>query len=30
MIDSIAMDNSDTDWLFENPLSMNFVRQKPM
>lgn len=29
MIESIIMDNSDTDWTFENLLSMGFVRTKP-
>lgn len=26
MIDSITMDNSDTDWNFVSPLSLNFER----
>lgn len=26
MIDSIQMENSESDWLFEGPLSMNFSR----
>ena len=30
MIDSLALDNSDTDWNFESPMSMNFYREKPM
>ena len=30
MIDSISLDNSDTDWNFESPLTMNFYRDKPM
>ena len=29
MVDSIIMDNSDTDWTFETPTSMGFVRNKP-
>lgn len=29
MIESIIMDNSDTDWTFENIASMGFVRSKP-
>ena len=28
MIEHIAMENNDTDWQFETPLSMNFFRQK--
>jgi hypothetical protein len=30
MIDSISMDNSESDWQFESMLSMNFFRQKPL
>ena len=30
MLDSIMLDNSDTDWNFEQPMSMNFYREKPM
>jgi hypothetical protein len=29
MIDSIILDNSDTDWIFDSPMSMNFYREKP-
>jgi hypothetical protein len=30
MIDSIIMDNSETDWNFESPTSMGFIRQPPV
>ena len=30
MIESIIMDNSDTDWLFEGPTSMGFTRNRPL
>jgi hypothetical protein len=30
MIDSITMDNSDTDWTFDTPTSMGFVRNRPV
>jgi hypothetical protein len=30
MIESVIMDNSDTDWTFDTPLSMGFVRNKPL
>lgn len=29
MIDSLTLDNSDTDWTFETPTSMGFVRNTP-
>lgn len=29
MIESIVMDNSETDWSFENILTMGFVRSRP-
>lgn len=29
MVESIIMDNSDTDWIFESLLSMNFSRNPP-
>ena len=29
MIDSFTLDNSDTDWIFDSPMSMNFYREKP-
>ena len=30
MIETIQMDNSDTDWSFEHPLQMGFIRTKPL
>lgn len=30
MIDSVILDNSDTDWLFETPTSMGFIRNTPV
>ena len=30
MVESITMDNSDTDWIFESLSSMNFSRGKPL
>jgi hypothetical protein len=30
MIESIIMDNSDTDWTFESLTSMGFMRNRPV
>lgn len=30
MIEQIQMDNSESDWKFETPLTMNFERNKPL
>lgn len=30
MIDSISLDNSDTDWTFESLTSMGFTRNRPL
>ena len=30
MVESIQIDNSDSDWVFDSPLAMNFYRQKPL
>lgn len=30
MIEQIIMDNSETDWTFDSPLSMGFVRNRPV
>ena len=29
MIDSLTLDNSETDWIFDSPMTMNFYRDKP-